>query len=253
MEKIDIIIVTFNRRNLLQRTIEGIGERTKTPYRLIVVDNHSTKDDTVEYLKVLKEDGRIDVLVLNDKNEGLAPGYNIGLEYVESELFITTNDDLIPPDLDPDWIQVMISNFEKYYPEYGALSMRCAMLKGVYFTENPRVDWLPHDEIGEARHSLSALFRIQKKSDIKRAPAQFGTQAGYRDELQYKVMMNRLGFRTGFLRDVWANHIGFALENRGFPKDFKEYAGQSDARNKKDIARGYPEIDPKTNKPLNWK
>jgi len=250
--KMEIVIVTYNRRPLLQKTIEGIWERTKTPYEIIVIDNNSTVDDTKEYLKKLSDEGKI-TAVFNKENIGLAPGYNVGLDYIKNDLFVTANDDLVVPDLDPDWIQRMVELFNKHYPEYGSISMRCARLKNVYFNDKGRIDFLPHDEIGEASSAAPALFRLQKKSDILKHPSRFGTQGGYRDELQFKKLMKILGMRSGFSRDIWCNHIGYALDNRGYPKGFDDYAGKSELRNSKNKALGYPEIDKKTNKPLGKK
>jgi len=233
---------------MLQRTIEGIRDRTRTPYNIIVVDNNSTEDDTVDYLIKAKKDGIINTLILNGSNEGLAPAYNIGFLHVKSELFFTANDDLVVPDLEPDdWIQTMIKLFNEYYPEYGSISMRCARLKNVHFSS----DWVPHPGvIGEARSSAPALFRLNKKSDILKDWPWFGTQGGYNDEYQFKKKMNRLGFRAGFAANVWCNHIGWSLENRGYPENFKDYAGHSKARNKKNMGQKYPPIDNKTNVPL---
>jgi len=252
-EIIDIVVVTYNRRHLLQQTLEGIFERTETPYRLIVIDNHSTEDDTVDYLKTLKEAGKIDVLILCEKNIGLAPAYTLSMDYVESEYFVCANDDLVVPDLSPDWLIQLKNLFDKYYPEYGAITLRCAKLKNVHFNNTTTITWLPYDEIGEAKRSIPALFRMQKKSDVDKAFNKFGTQGGYNDEYQCKKMMNKLGMRSGFARDLWCNHVGFALENRGYPGEFKEYAGCSEARNEKNLRVGYPEVDPKTNVPFNIK
>jgi len=250
MEPYDIVIVTYNRKHLLERTLDGIRERTKTPYRIIVVDNCSMEDDTIPYLKKCKEDGKIDVLILNKENRGLAPAYNIGFEYVKSELFFTTNDDLIPPDLEPDWIIRMVELFKKYYPEYGAISMRCPRLRNLHFNNGTTINWLPHDEIGETRRSSSALFRIHRKDDIAKNSVFFGTQAGYRDEYQFKKAMDKIGMRSGYARDIWCNHIGYALDNRGFPKGFITYAGYSEGRNSKNKKLGYPKVDLKTNVPI---
>jgi len=249
MEKIDIVIVTYNRVELLKRTIEGVVLRTHTtPYRIIVFDNNSTKDSTKEYLKYIEEAGYVDLVIHSPNNVGLALGYTRSFEFVKSEYFITANDDLVPPYYkDEDWLAKLIKVFDEYYPEYGALALRCPRLKNVYCGS----DWLPHpNKICEARSALSAIFRIQKRSDMLKAPSCFGTLIGYNDEIQFKKIMKTMGFRTGFIADMWANHIGFALENRGYPEGFNGYLGRNEAGNKKCIQQGYPPIDPLTNKPL---
>lgn len=52
----DIFVQTFNRLDFTKATLEGIIEDTSLPFRLIVVDNHST-DGTVEYLSTLQITG----------------------------------------------------------------------------------------------------------------------------------------------------------------------------------------------------
>ena len=49
---IDIIITSYFRKDFTKKCIESIREFTKTPYRLIVVDNGSDKE-TVDMLSVM--------------------------------------------------------------------------------------------------------------------------------------------------------------------------------------------------------
>ena len=248
MKPIDIIIATYNRRSLLQKTIEGIEARTKTPYRLIVVDNCSKADDTILYLKSLKKSGRISVLLLNDKNVGASQAFNKGFEYVESELFITTDDDIVPPDLEPDWLEQLICLFNKYYPEYGTISLRQARMVNVYFAE----EWIPHypnNELGESRHSSCSWLRIQKKSDVEKIPSKFGGRMKF-SSLHFNAVMRNLGFRRGYAKNIWAHHTGYGAPNKGYPKGFTDYARYS--KNKAITAqrKPYPKIDPKTHVPI---
>lgn len=245
---IDIIIVTFNRRELLQETIEKIQERTKTPHRLIVVDNYSVEDDTISYLKKAKSKGIIGLLILNGENIGLPPAYNKAFKYVESELFVTTNDDLIPPDLEPDWLERLVKLFKKYYPEYGAVGLRYVRMRNTRF----EAEWLPHypnNELGEAERAMPAVFRMQKKSDLEKLKHPFGDKEWWDDHV-FKGIMNKLGFRSGFAKNIWARHIAFAKPNKGYPEDFKDYLHYSEQRNKRDIEKGIAPMDPKTNEPL---
>ncbi len=185
--KIDIVISTYNRRGLLQRMIEGIKERTKIPYRLIIVDNNSEADDTINYLEELRGSKEIDVLVLNDKNIGGAKALNEGFKYVRSELFITSDDDIVPPDLEPCWLEQLIELFKKYYPEYGAVALRNARMLNTSFGG----EWLPHypdNELGESLRSSCAFLRMQKRSDMEKMPNLFGGRKKYSSLYLYRIM-----------------------------------------------------------------
>lgn len=249
MKPIDIIIATYNRRKLLQQTIEGIEQRTKASFRLIVVDNCSDADDTVRYLQQIKKEGRLKVLILNDKNIGAAGAFNKGFAYVESDLFITTDDDIVPPELEPCWLEQLVELFNKNYPEYGAISLRHARTIGVSFNRSTILHF-PDNELGEAKASCPWL-RIQKRSDVEKLPKLFGSRMKY-NSTYFRRVMERQGFRCGYTKDIWANHIGYAASNKGYPEGFTEYARYSEARLRNVKRKPYPEIDPKTHVPIHY-
>jgi len=245
--KTDIVIVTFNRRQLLQETLNKIWERTRTPYRIIVVDNHSVEDDTVEYLKEAYRQKRIDVMLLSEKNLGIAGAFNLAFEHVKSDIFITTNDDLTPPELSPCWLEQMLELFKKWYPEYGAIGMRHVRMRNVRFG----AEWLPHypnNELGESKLCMPAVFRLQKKSDISHLKHPFGDREWW-DDQEFKRIMKELGFRSGFAKNIWAHHISYGLPNKGYG-DLTSYLHYNEARNKRDQQKGMAPLDPKTNEPL---
>ncbi|MDR6988891.1 GT2 family glycosyltransferase [Paenarthrobacter nitroguajacolicus] len=72
------VVVTYNRRELLQTTLAGIAAGSRVPDAVVVVDNAST-DGTAEYLR--RYDGPLatDVVTLN-ANVGGAGGFVVGME-----------------------------------------------------------------------------------------------------------------------------------------------------------------------------
>jgi glycosyltransferase involved in cell wall biosynthesis len=76
LNKISVIIPTFNRKALVAKTIANILEQTLVPDEIIVVDDHSD-DGTFEFLKAKFKDQIILIL-----NEGKGPGAarNTGFE-----------------------------------------------------------------------------------------------------------------------------------------------------------------------------
>lgn len=97
-EKASVIVITYNRWEWTEMTLNSIFENTFFPYDLIVVDNHST-DGTVERLKQLRRSEKIHTLILLPKNYGVYVGFNVGLKYGNYNgcLSILGNDILVSP------------------------------------------------------------------------------------------------------------------------------------------------------------
>ena len=104
MKQIDILLITYQRSYLLEKVLKSIYERTNYPHRIIVVDNAST-DNTKDILKRQQKIGAIYKYIEMPSNGGQIAALNEGMKYVESEMFVTTQDDLLPPDLKPCWLK----------------------------------------------------------------------------------------------------------------------------------------------------
>src|ERR1700733_9707644 len=76
--RVGVVVVTFNRKKLLQETLECIRSQTYPIFRVIVVDNLST-DGTREFLRE-SCDGLINPLLM-ERNMGGAGGFSTGIEH----------------------------------------------------------------------------------------------------------------------------------------------------------------------------
>ncbi|BCW48982.1 glycosyltransferase [Arthrobacter sp. StoSoilB13] len=72
------VVVTYNRRELLETTLAGITAGTEVPDAVVVVDNAST-DETAEFLRAYRGAVPTDVVTLN-ANVGGAGGFVVGME-----------------------------------------------------------------------------------------------------------------------------------------------------------------------------
>lgn len=234
-ETIDIILLTCGRLDFTKRTMEGIATRIKIPFRLIVVDNAS-KDETPEFLKKCKEEGKIKELILltEETKVNIATAYNMGFEYVETEYFLTMQNDIVIPDLEP-CVAVQLMELMEKYPEQGGVGCRIQRIASI--------KWLDGD-LSPARKALSAYTRIQKKSDIIKAGG-FGNRNW--DDMSFLLQMTKIGKKCSWANNLWCDHLGGRYENRGYDKDYKCIwsSRKFDVNHKP-----YPQIDPKTNIPL---
>src|SRR4030067_409443 len=93
---VDIIMITFYRKQFTEKSIPAIHERTRFPHNFYVIDNHS-QDGTFQFLVKAKKEGMIKDFLALDENIGLEAALNKGLEiFVKSDRFVTTDNDIIP-------------------------------------------------------------------------------------------------------------------------------------------------------------
>lgn len=98
---IDVVIPTWNGRELLERCLESL-ERQTVEHRVIVVDNGSA-DDTVE---VARERYPAVHLVELERNYGFAGGVNRGVEQGAGQLVVLVNNDV---ECDPEFVERIVA------------------------------------------------------------------------------------------------------------------------------------------------
>lgn len=87
--KVSVIIPTYNRANLISKSIESVLNQTYTDFELIVIDDGST-DNTWDVVKSF-DDERVKY-VRHEKNKGLAASRNTGIKH-SNGVFISFQDD----------------------------------------------------------------------------------------------------------------------------------------------------------------
>ena len=238
IEAIDILLVTYQRLPYLKETVEAINKRTMYPYNLIVVDNAST-DGTKEWCKTENKTGGISKYILLEKNIGLAGALTEGFQCVKSEYFITTQDDLIPPDLRPCWLERLL-HLAKENPDYGGISMR------IQRTRHQKID--ERKDLIESPKSLASVFRIQKKNDIAQLNG-FGSRSHWESHSFHQIC-TQLKKKMAMATHLYADHFSFKALNKGYVKGMTNYFTYSPERVTQGQEKPYPKIDPKSNIPI---
>jgi len=240
-QKTSICLLTCNRKALAKIAIDSLYERLTNPVfiHLIVVDNNS-KDGTAEMLKEYKTNGIIDELILLGEGEtvNISEAYNIAFKYVKSEYFYCMQDDIKISKLQPDIIEQLISLMEKY-PDHGAISARVQRIPNLRTNDGD-------ENLIPSTASISAYFRVQKKSDMLKLGERPFSQRNW-DDRAMKSQMDKLGKKSSWCRNIYVDHMGH-IENRGYPEGFKRSWGFTNKGI--DPRKPYPRIHPDSCKPL---
>lgn len=96
-ETVDIVIPTWNSLPYLEACLASIERHTKTPYRLLIINNGST-DGTKRYLSTICSDI---VLIENEANLGYPHALFQGYKMTTSTIVCLMNDDVI---VSPNWL-----------------------------------------------------------------------------------------------------------------------------------------------------
>lgn len=98
MALISVIVVNWNRKELLQRCLVSLKNQAFRDYETIVVDNGST-DGSQEMIRQHFPEVRIVAL---DQNTGFSVGNNRGMEVAQGEFIAFLNNDT---EADPQWLE----------------------------------------------------------------------------------------------------------------------------------------------------
>ncbi len=120
--------------DVLQACLASLRENTHIPYDLLVFDNGSCAE-VVEYLVDQKENGRIQYLLLSEKNLGKGGAWNIMLGGAPGEIIAYADNDCLFYD---GWLPQSLKILESY-PNVGMVTSRPFRTPAEFYTST--VQW----------------------------------------------------------------------------------------------------------------
>ncbi len=92
MPQISVILITYNRSNMLKRMIEAVKAQSFSDYEVILINNGSTDDTSLVCEQYANEDNRVKLVTI-EKNNGAAPARNVGLDHIRGKYVLMIDDD----------------------------------------------------------------------------------------------------------------------------------------------------------------
>jgi glycosyltransferase involved in cell wall biosynthesis len=210
METDDVVVlmmITYNRLELTKKTLELLDNRTKSNFRLVVVDNGST-DGTVEYLKKMRLAYamwpclKIMDLILLSENKGIAIGRNIALKKADelnAKWYCTLDNDVEMPD---GWLDECIDILEKN-KSYGAIGVNFEGKQYSLIEKNGcKFQDKPAGNLGTA----NMVFRKQLHQMIGFFNTEYGRLYGLEDS-DFGMRARAAGFKLGYIERMGI-HLG---------------------------------------------
>ncbi len=104
---VSIIIPTRDRLDLLQTCISGLFKATSySNYEIIIIDNGSVEEATLQYFKMLQVEPRVKVLRI-DEPFNWSRLNNLGVQLASDDLICLLNNDIEP--INADWLSEMVA------------------------------------------------------------------------------------------------------------------------------------------------
>jgi GT2 family glycosyltransferase len=124
-------MVCWKRENYTINAVEHLVKRTTVPFRLILVINEYDTLKSAEIMADIKyrlltqrpEIPKEWLVLANVENLGLEAALNQGLKYVESEIFISTDNDILCPRMEPCWLTQLLE-LMNVHGDYAAIALR---------------------------------------------------------------------------------------------------------------------------------
>ena len=108
-QKVDVIVPVYNGLEYFDALFSGI-EKTKVPYRLIIVNDKSPDPEVGKYLEKYAAEHDNVVLLNNETNMGFLPSVNRGLKMAENHVALVNTDVEVPE----EWLErLMLPIFAK--------------------------------------------------------------------------------------------------------------------------------------------
>ena len=108
---ISVVVVNWNRRDLLRLCLDSLRRQTLPPLEVIVVDNGST-DGSLELFSTEYPQAR---LIRNQENRGFCAANNQGIAIAQGDLIALLNNDA---EADPHWLSALAAVFQNQ-PDVG--------------------------------------------------------------------------------------------------------------------------------------
>lgn len=197
MDVIDIVMATYNRPDYFKRAYKELLKRTHSPYRLHLINDggYLPRFETNKFLATTNT-------FLNRKdNLGIAANLLMTRNLVRSDVFVIMDDDVLVPDVDPDWL-ARGQNVMEINPEIGMLGLNDAAC-----------------DINDRRHVIEAGEPVTYCGRASGAPVFLRRQilldcpdnliVGQRSPVkQICVFANQQGYRSGYLTSTYCWHFG---------------------------------------------
>jgi glycosyltransferase involved in cell wall biosynthesis len=195
----DIVVTTRSRPEHLKRTLQHILDRTRSPHLLHVIDDASEDDETLAYLLELHGQGKLANLLLRGRRAGQMANLNVGAWLTFSDPVVLTDDDVLCPDVEPDWLARGLAAMAAR-PKLGVLALNHPGARRRVVEKNGDVTYCQY---------VGGTFMFVRRGVLLAAPLpHYRDNFGMTPTTKRCNLTRKLGWEVGYLTDTYCYHFG---------------------------------------------
>jgi len=203
----DIVVMTCERLECLMQTLRYIWDRTFTPYRLCVIDDASTEGNAA-FVESLRDQGMLDDALLRTERAGISENLRMVEALTTSDPVVFTDDDILCPCLEPDWLARGLEAMEQY-PELGLLALNNPQCNVGGDKRRRKVEM--GDLVTLCRNVPGSFVFVRRAVLAACCPPD-----GVQSPVKLMCRMARVrGWQVGYLTHVYCQHIGIRSVRAG--------------------------------------
>ena len=197
-----IVICTYNRAHLLQRTLCSLAHQTLKPdqFEVIVVDDGS-QDDTTSVCDKLRGELSNLKYIATGSNLGLANARNVAIKAASGEYILFTDDDCIPA---TDWVERLSAALDREPIVAGAVASPVDNYLKLCHNISTFHPFMPGRKMGTAQFIAGANMGFHRRvlEELK------GFQGSMRiaQDMEFILRARQKGYRLFFSPDAVVNH-----------------------------------------------
>jgi glucosyl-dolichyl phosphate glucuronosyltransferase len=208
---ISVLITTRNRCEHLRKTLESLKNIDWIDCslsELIVVDNNST-DNTSATVNEFKKGYPVELIYVHESRTGQSYARNTAMEIASGELFVWTDDDVVPPH---DWISKMLRPLQS-----GEAQGVAGLIRMAPYLERPWMTRTHYDRLSDTRHMGDDKMWVMVGANmaftrdvLKQVPAfdpELGPGAlGFYDDSLFSRQMLEIGMKIATVNNSIVEH-----------------------------------------------
>jgi len=198
-EKITVVVLTFipflsgfyaATLDVLKACLESIWENTDLPYDLMVFDNGSGSEAR-EYLQDQQRAGRIQYLLLSQKNLGKGGAWNIVFGAAPGEIVAFTDSDAL---FSPGWLSRSVELLETF-PGVGMVTSRPFRTPEEFFSRT--LEWCSHEPEAKLEKGSFIPWEVFRDFDLSLGQAEDDIRKRYESTVDYRLTYRGLTAHAG--------------------------------------------------------
>lgn len=209
-KRVGIVVVTFNRKELLLETLNAIAVQSYRNYKVFIIDNAST-DGTEEYVKTFLNEHAQFVYKRMQSNTGGAGGFHEGVKiaYQDNVDYVWGMDDDAVPEKNA--LKVLMDTVEKSKEKVCLVSYTTSNLS----ESNLQAIHQKETELIPKEHFLFLGFFVSKKL-IEEIGYPREDLFIYFDDIEYSNRAKEAGYKIYKVRDSYIQHPDMMQDSKKF-------------------------------------